>query len=90
MNRIIFTLSRPTRSQSAVVHFIIAGRCYDNPYIRASIDISSNFMNPSVRERQDSYEYYGYAYFYCSSPSVKDYKWEVALLEKASFNLSLC
>ena len=89
MNRMIFNLSRPTRSQFAVVHVIIAGRCYDNPYIRASIDISSDFLYPSVRERQDSCEYYGSTYFYCSSPSAGNYKWEVALLENVSFNLSL-
>ena len=72
-----------------MVHFILSGRCDDNPYISASIDISSNFMNPTVLERQDSDEYYGSAYFYCSSPSVRDYKWEVALLEKVSFKGAL-
>lgn len=70
-----------------MVHFIITGRCSDNPYISASIDISSDFKYPSVLERQDSYEYYASTYFYCSIPSVIDYKWEVALLEKVSFNL---
>ena len=70
-------------------HFIIAGRCDDNPYILASIDISSDFWYPSVLERQDSYEYYGSINFYCATPSVTDYQWEVALLGNVSFNLIL-
>ncbi|XP_078384727.1 sperm receptor for egg jelly-like [Oculina patagonica] len=56
------------------------GQCDENPYARASMSISNNFENPSVYEKQGNYLFYGYAYFYCTSPAVMNYKWEAALL----------
>ena len=53
------------------------------------MDISSSFGYPSVRERQDSYEYYGSVSFYCSSSSATSYKWEVAQLKAVCSSLML-
>ena len=71
------------------IHYAIAGYCSNNPYARAYMYISKDITNPSVYQKQVDYYIYGYAYYYCTSPVVRNYSLEVALLSPVSLKSTL-